>query len=341
LKDTLTDLELTDDAIQVSDLTEGANNDYTLVKNTSDYTITFTQKYLRSLKTAADLTVTYKAKVTSDAVKAINEETNDVMIEYSHDPHNDTDYDVQKDTTQHYTFSIDASGLGNHSSVEGLKTSEVVKIGVDSAGHPITQKTENSAITTTNTWTGPLEKAVFGLWKNSDSTCEGEPFKTATTGTDGRMTFSGLDAGTYYLKEISAPAGFVVNTDIHTVVLAATTKSVKVTEYYDPADGKWYSTTGEGRKAATYDTDILDTYSVTIDGEEVSEYKFTNENTSNSNEIKWTELDPVELPCQLTNIQGTQLPSTGGIGTTIFYILGGLLVIGAAVILVARRKAQD
>jgi len=43
----------------------------------------------------------------------------------------------------------------------------------------------------------------------------------------------------------------------------------------------------------------------------------------------------------VVNSQGTELPSTGGIGTTIFYILGGLLVIGAAVILVARRKAQD
>jgi len=43
----------------------------------------------------------------------------------------------------------------------------------------------------------------------------------------------------------------------------------------------------------------------------------------------------------IVNNKGTQLPSTGGIGTTIFYILGGLLVIGAAVILVARRKAHD
>ena len=41
------------------------------------------------------------------------------------------------------------------------------------------------------------------------------------------------------------------------------------------------------------------------------------------------------------NNKGTELPTTGGIGTTIFYILGGLLVIGAAVILVARKKAQD
>jgi len=38
------------------------------------------------------------------------------------------------------------------------------------------------------------------------------------------------------------------------------------------------------------------------------------------------------------NNSGTQLPSTGGIGTTIFYILGGLLVIGAGVVLVSRRR---
>ena len=41
------------------------------------------------------------------------------------------------------------------------------------------------------------------------------------------------------------------------------------------------------------------------------------------------------------NTAGVSLPSTGGIGTTIFYVVGGLLVIGAAVILVARRKVSE
>ena len=45
-------------------------------------------------------------------------------------------------------------------------------------------------------------------------------------------------------------------------------------------------------------------------------------------------LDQVEVE----NHQGTVLPSTGGIGTTIFYILGSLLVIGAGVVLVTRRR---
>lgn len=42
----------------------------------------------------------------------------------------------------------------------------------------------------------------------------------------------------------------------------------------------------------------------------------------------------------VVNQKGTELPSTGGIGTTIFYILGAGLVIGAVVMLVARKKAE-
>jgi len=41
------------------------------------------------------------------------------------------------------------------------------------------------------------------------------------------------------------------------------------------------------------------------------------------------------------NNKGTTLPSTGGIGTTIFYIVGGILLVGAAIILVSRRKAHE
>ena len=44
---------------------------------------------------------------------------------------------------------------------------------------------------------------------------------------------------------------------------------------------------------------------------------------------------------KVENNKGTELPSTGGMGTTIFYVVGGLLIIGAAIILVARRKAHE
>jgi len=48
----------------------------------------------------------------------------------------------------------------------------------------------------------------------------------------------------------------------------------------------------------------------------------------------------LEQASTVTNNAGTELPSTGGIGTTIFYIVGAILVLGAGAVLVARRKAS-
>ena len=41
------------------------------------------------------------------------------------------------------------------------------------------------------------------------------------------------------------------------------------------------------------------------------------------------------------NKSGSELPTTGGIGTTIFYIVGGILVIGAGIVLITRRRMAD
>lgn len=41
---------------------------------------------------------------------------------------------------------------------------------------------------------------------------------------------------------------------------------------------------------------------------------------------------------KINNQSGTELPSTGGIGTTIFYIVGGLLAVGAAILLVTKKR---
>lgn len=43
---------------------------------------------------------------------------------------------------------------------------------------------------------------------------------------------------------------------------------------------------------------------------------------------------------KINNQSGAVLPSTGGIGTTIFYIIGAILVVGAGVVLVARRRMR-
>jgi len=354
LTDTLEDLQLKKDGdnyivsltaptgLQIKDAEHATAGTYDYEINPSDggYTITFAESYLKTVKTVTDVTVTYDAVVTSTATKAVNEEDNTVQIEYSHNPNNQSDYDVKKDTTQHYTFTLDASGMGEGQSVTGKKTSEIVKIGLDAAGNPITETTETSAITSTETWQGPLQDAVFGLWKNAN--CSGDPYKTATTGADGRLSFAGLDAGDYWLKEISAPAGYVTDTTVHTVNIAAETKSVSVTEYWNGT--AWSAENpGNGAKSCTYDTDILESYTVTIDGQKAAEYKFKNADTASSTEIQWENAEAtfVENPFELQNTKGTELPSTGGIGTKIFYTMGAVLVIGAGVVLVSRKRAAE
>jgi len=45
-----------------------------------------------------------------------------------------------------------------------------------------------------------------------------------------------------------------------------------------------------------------------------------------------------KLEADIENNQGSQLPSTGGIGTTLFYIGGGILVLAAVILLVTKRR---
>lgn len=47
-----------------------------------------------------------------------------------------------------------------------------------------------------------------------------------------------------------------------------------------------------------------------------------------------------KIQFNVENNQGSTLPSTGGMGTTIFYIVGAILVIGAGVVLVTRRRME-
>ena len=47
------------------------------------------------------------------------------------------------------------------------------------------------------------------------------------------------------------------------------------------------------------------------------------------------------LTANIENNQGAELPSTGGMGTTIFYVIGGILVLAAAIILISKRRVQQ
>ena len=43
----------------------------------------------------------------------------------------------------------------------------------------------------------------------------------------------------------------------------------------------------------------------------------------------------------VVNKAGVELPSTGGMGTTIFYTVGGILMAGAAILLITKKKMAN
>ncbi|MBR1641410.1 MAG: isopeptide-forming domain-containing fimbrial protein [Butyrivibrio sp.] len=65
---------------------------------------------------------------------------------------------------------------------------------------------------------------------------------------------------------------------------------------------------------------------------------------NNKPTAEWTvsvgEVVATDKTVIVTNTKGTMLPSTGGIGTTIFYIIGGLLIVAGVAYFIVRRKAN-
>lgn len=342
IKDELTALKLKADTIKISlngtEVADNRNNEYyDLSATTSGYTVTFKTGYLTTVATPVPVIITYDAEVLESATVAnLNQEKNTVTVKYSNDPENASSRKYQKDTTNHYTFSLDADNLFKTTGIVGESGSEFIKISVDSNGDPINSTVKVwSNVTPTAGQTSPLAGAKFELKdKNGNSF---DPKKEAESDANGRIKFENLDAGTYILEEISAPAGFVRDTQTHTIVIDADITVQKITEYYDQS-GNWYKEAGTGRTAFTYDTDILNSYTVTVDGEDVATHTFMH--TSNDEEIKWSSSESKELPSSIRNTKGVELPSTGGMGTTLFYAIGTILVLGAGILLVTRRRME-
>ena len=140
------------------------------------------------------------------------------------------------------------------------------------------------------------------------------------TGENGKISFVGLGEGTYTLKETVTPAGF--NT------LNPITIEIK---FEGPKNDKGEVEVTTGQEKCTW------TMKWTQDG-------VTKEYSSKVGAVKedGTSVDGIfesgVFAQNVINQSGSLLPSTGGIGTTIFYVVGGILVIGAGILLVAKKR---
>jgi fimbrial isopeptide formation D2 family protein/LPXTG-motif cell wall-anchored protein len=305
-----------------------SSGDVTFTGTPSDGDKTFTLEFdsakIEALTAPQDVTITYWAKITSSAPYNVNAENNTVEVTFSNNPGNDSDHGHLKDKTVEYLFDIDGAINGNTSYI----TSEIVKVGVDASGHTVFEEKTMSNGSKHNSLPG----ATFGIYTTQADADAGntnyytnEVFTTGTVQSDanGLLNIKGLKAGKYYIKELTAPAGYIKDQATHYFEITTTTGTQTETE------------TLSDSCVVTYEYTVLTGYSVSFDGTKTSSYTWTN------NGPQITSVMPGDDSSEIQNTKGLELPSTGGIGTTIFYVAGIVLVLGAAAIVIARRKAEQ
>lgn len=150
----------------------------------------------------------------------------------------------------------------------------------------------------------PLEGAEFTLTKKlKDGTENVIPMKIDTSN-KALFTLSGLDDGVYTLTETVTPAHYNTISPITFTVNADHT--------------------------ITWEADPRNTVLTSLSGNTASgEITFTHNETDGS------------LTTDVVNNIGTTLPGTGGIGTTIFYVIGGGLMVAAIVLLVTKKRMEN
>lgn len=127
---------------------------------------------------------------------------------------------------------------------------------------------------------------------------------TTTAGEATSFTFSGLDDGNYRLTETTTPSGY---------------NTIDPITFTVNAEHKVEWTTEDRTTVLTSLTGSVATGEITF--------------TPN--------LGEGSLTTTVVNKSGSTLPETGGIGTTIFYVVGGILMVGAGLLLVKNKKANN
>ena len=124
-----------------------------------------------------------------------------------------------------------------------------------------------------------------------------------TTPESGVIVVKGVKSGSYEITEVTAPAGYNKLTGSVTVTAVKTGQISTHTTVYLDENGNITNTETDKTTKVNVDIDNIAATAVVV-----------------------------------VNKAGTELPSTGGMGTTIFYVLGSVLVIGAAVLLVTKKR---
>lgn len=308
-----------DEVREYTPLTEG--EDYTLTLNNVEngggsFFIAFDD-----LKTAPYIDqgnrnfviVTYDATLNENAVIGLPGNPNSVDLQFSNDPNGDGLGRTTEDTVIVFTYELDGTKVDG----EDNATLPGAQFVLFNGGYTrVAQIDANGRLAD---WLEPVDinPDVTG---NNDAermaNLTAEDFANYNNGSllitsaeNGLFSVAGLDDGTYYLREIKAPDGYNLLEDDLQIVITATTANGQTWDDFNPGNALTALTIAVNDGGAQ--NGVLDTGAVAI----------TVENNG-----------------------GSTLPETGGIGTTIFYAAGALLVLCAGVLLFVKlrmRKAGD
>lgn len=143
-------------------------------------------------------------------------------------------------------------------------------------------------------------------WTDNETDASVLTSDNTTDNTTGLFKVIGLDDGTYYLEETKAPDGYNLLSAPIKIVITATTKN----------DQNWTSGTA---------SEALTALKIKVgEGAETDGNKETG-----------------IVSATVENNKGSVLPETGGMGTTIFYVVGSVLVLGAAILLITRKRMNS
>lgn len=156
-----------------------------------------------------------------------------------------------------------------------------------------------------------LAGAGFTLYKFNKDTDDYVKVKEIEAGETTKFEFTGADAGKYKLVETTVPDGYNKADDL-VFEVKGTYEAVNKT---DPL------------KAPTLTKlEIFDEKGNSITGED---------------KVFTTNLAAGTATTNIKNLTGSELPSTGGMGTTVLYAAGTLMILAAAAFLVMKKKAES
>lgn len=269
--------------------------------------------------------VTYQAVINKKAVVGNPGNPNKVTFYYANEPNKGETWDTSEKKPDK------APGVTSKEDQEIVYTYQIGLVKVDSKDN-----------------TKKLEGAVFGVYE--DENCNNLIDKI-TTNKNGYAFSTKVAAGTYYVKELVAPTGYSLNTQTYSVTADWTTATTTVTgtitnsSYTTDKPSDDAQQVGWIKDSVFYAMDEFTSESAATAKAQpaylVAESTTTTDPstivTTNHGAGSGTAMITPEIP----NTKLVALPSTGGIGTTIFTIGGCVIMIAAAGLYFASRRKEN